>query len=251
MKISKKNIIFIAAVLILILGVAYIFYEITSLRKDIAASRVDNEEYLSELFAAQVAEINATDGNTVTVEGCDIVLGQTTLQDFLNASGCSIDKDRGYYSNYDYYGYRYMSKDELDAVKSIDPVGSGTAYLYLGDKTTDIVLSVQSCEYVDDKSRTLPSYDRCYITGVQIQLTGGKNDYTFSYNGVDQDSSHEDYQAAFSDGEDTEPDYESDYYTVYRWKTGRDVTLREEVYTEQGEDLYNYKREVEISYYGY
>jgi hypothetical protein len=249
MKISRKNIILIAAAFILILGIAYIFYEISVLRKDVAAYRTDSEEYLSELFAAQAAEIIATDGNTVTVEGCDIVLGQTTLREFLDESGCSIDKDRGYYSNYDYYGYRYMSKDELDAEKTIKSVGSGSAYLYKGDKTTDIYLSIESCEYTDDKNhRTLPSYDRCYIIGVQIQMNGGKSDYTFSYNGVDQNSVHADYLNAFSGGEDTEPDYESDYYEYYTWTTGRDITLHERVYTDQGAD---YTGQFEIYYFGY
>jgi hypothetical protein len=85
---------------------------------------------------------------------------------------------------------------------------------------------------------------------VQIKLTG-KNDYTFSYNGVDQTSSHEDFAEAWNDGEDIEPEYESDYETDYYWKTGRNVTVREEVYTKEGQELYDIKRQIEISYYGY
>jgi hypothetical protein len=250
MKTSKKNIIFGVAILLLCLGVANIIYEIFAIRRDIVLSRVDNEEYLSQLYAAQAAEIKATTGNTVTVEGCDIVLGKTTLQEFLEESGCSIDKDSGYYYNSDYYGYRYMTKDELDAEASIDAIGRGTAYVYKGEKTSDIVFDIRSCEYVDEKSRTLPAYDRCYITSVEIQLTG-KNDYTFSYNGVDQTSSHKDFIEAWSDDEVMESDYESDYYTSYSWKTGRNVTVRESVYTQKGQELYGAKRQIEISAYSY
>jgi hypothetical protein len=250
MKISKKNVIFIAAAFILCLGAANIIYEISTIRRDVVLSRVDNEEYISQLYAAQAADIKATAGNTVTVEGCDIVLGKTTLQEFLDETGCSIDKDSSYYYNYDYDGYRYMTKDELDAEASLDPIGWGTACVYKGDKTSDIVFEISSCEYIDDKSRTLPAYDCCYIISVQIKLTG-KNDYTFSYNGVDQTSSHEDFAEAWNDGEDIEPEYESDYETDYYWKTGRNVTVREEVYTKEGQELYDIKRQIEISYYGY
>jgi hypothetical protein len=250
MKISKKNVIFIAAVLILCLGVANIIYEISAIRRDVVLSRVDNEEYISQLYAAQAEEIQATAGNTVTIEGFDIVLGKTTLQEFLSETGCSIDKDKSYYYNYDYDGYRYMTKAELDAKTSLDSIGWGTACVYKGDKTSDIVFDISSCEYIDDKSRSLPAYDRCYIVSVEIQQTG-KKDYTFSYNGVDQTSSHEDFAEAWSAGEEMEPEYESDYYKQYRWKTSRNVTVREMVYTQKGQELYNSKRQIEISYDNY
>jgi hypothetical protein len=250
MKTSKKNIIFVIAILLLCLGVANIIYEIFAIRRDVVLSRVDNEEYLSQLYAAQAAEIKSTTGNTITVEGCDIVLGKTTLQEFLEESGCSIDKDSGYYSNSDYNGYRYMTKDELDAEAAIAATGWGTAYVYKGEKTSDIVFDIRSCEFVDEKSRTLPAYDRCYIVSVDIQLTG-KNDYTFSYNGIDQTSSHKDLVEAWSDDEDMEPEYESDYYTTYSWKTGRNVTVREDIYTQKGQEVYDAKSRIEISDYSY
>jgi hypothetical protein len=250
MKISKKNVIFIAAVLILCLGVANIIHEISAIRRDVVLSRVDNEEYISQLYAAQAEEIQATAGNTVTIEGFDIVLGKTTLQEFLSETGCSIDKDRSYYYSHDYDGYRYMTKNELDAETSLDSIGWGMAYVYKSDKTSDIALDISSCEYTDEKSRVLPDYDRCYIVSVEIQQIG-KKDYTFSYNGVDQTSTHEDYTEAWNDGEDMEPEYESDYYKQYRWKTGRNVTVRETVYTQEGQELYNCERQIEISYDNY
>jgi hypothetical protein len=143
-----------------------------------------------------------------------------------------------------------MTKAELDAETSLDSIGWGTACVYKSDKTSDLVLDISSCEYIDDKSRLLPAYDRCYIVSIEIQLTG-KHDYTFSYNGVDQASSHKDYTEAWSDGEDIEPEYESDYYKQYRWKTSRNVTVRETVYTQEGQELYNIKRKIEISYDNY
>jgi hypothetical protein len=248
MKISKKKIIYIITIALLCLGVVNIIYEIHGIRKDTVSTRVDNAEYLNQLYEAQIADIKATAGNTITVEGCDIILGKTTVQEFLNESGCSIDKSSGYYSVYDYYDYYYMTKSELNALTSIDAIGSGTVYAYQDDHNSDIHLEIASCQDAEE-GNPYPSFDRCYITAVTIDITGGKDDYDFSYLGVDQNSTHRQRVAAWGDGTDAEPRYSGDYYNTYYWSTGRNVKVQETVYTKDGQDLYDAKWNIRIVYY--
>jgi hypothetical protein len=231
-KMSKKQMISVAFLLVLFLGVVGIVHEGFVIAREMRDSKQENLRLLQERFEELNAEIVPDDGNTFTLEGMEIILGQTTVQDVLDQTEFRVVADRAYYyiSDYTYSTYIKKKTDEIRKLKSISPFGSGTVPVYLTGYSYNVVLSVESCVLTDGEdswSRELPDYEDCYINQISITYEPGEKGYDFSYAGIDPTMSHEEIVETLGEPDMFGPTSGDVSFVYYEWSIGRTGYLEE------------------------
>jgi hypothetical protein len=234
---SKKQMISVAILVVLCLGVLGIVHEGFVIVREMRDSKQENLRLLQERFEELNAQIVPDDGNTVTLEGMEIILGQTTVQDVLDQTEFRIDADRSHYYVSDYTSSTYIKKttDEIRKLKSISPFGSGSVAVYLTGSTYNVVLDFESCVMTDGEdswSLDVPDYEDCYIDQITVTYEPGKKGYEFSYAGIDSTMSHEEIVETLGEPDMFGPTSGELSFIYYEWSIGRTGYL---------EETFNYK----------
>jgi hypothetical protein len=251
--ISKKNYFQAAAIALLVIGICTVIFEIVAIVNTVKDSGVRNRQAILERYEELVAEKPEYAENIMTIEGCEVVLGKTSVQELLDGTGLRVDNDASYYyiSDYTYEDYKYLSENEIKKMNDIDAIGSGTVNVYLNRYKTDIELTIASCVWADDSwSRTLPDLSECYIKSVTFTVyPEDSNLYKFECNGVTQGMDFDDIGRVLGSPDGDWSSYEGSTYKHDVWSIGRNVNLTYETqYTGEDKEAERYHTLMFYSY---
>jgi hypothetical protein len=228
---SRSNNIAIATLVVCCVAALACIWEIAQISRAYSGTRAERLECVKERFDEIRSQIVQDETNTVYIEGQEIVIGKTTVAEFLENTDFEVDVAGSYVRN-ETSAYRdYMKLETQDILETniLAELSEGAVEIQIEGQPRPMLLYYDSAIWADDTGygKLLP-FEECYISGFWIEFADGEDTYDMSYDGVTQDMSNEEISKILGEGE--RADYlEDSTSTVYQWDMGRYTKLM--VYT--------------------
>jgi hypothetical protein len=224
MKVSKKYFYLAAMLLTICIGAVFFFREIHIISNDSEMQKQQKLALINERYDELREETVQSEDNTVYLEGVQIIIGKTTVQEFIDESDFIQNKSSFYY--YGNSGYYYdenmkLDMEDIPLSDNIEQMGSGTVEIYMAGYSNPVDLTYSTGVWIEGGSGKKPDLSECYIDSVNIiQGIDGKQ-YQFSYYGIDETMDYDDIVEVLGE-ESLWYSYSGDGYQSYQWYPGRE-----------------------------